>query len=433
MRQALARLDVGAVVAILRRVTGLSQVDLANLVEGWSQSTVSLIENRRRDTLYDIRELLRFADAVDMPREALLPLVFGDVSATLEKDDDLGLAGALDVNRRSFNTLTASLAAGAVLPPIRVPSRVDEAHVRYLGASLERLRRREQSHGGGAIVREAVRLFSQARALLDESDYSERIGRQLLAVAAEIGNAAGWAAYDQADQALARQLYGEACVLVDGSGATEVAVHLYTNRAQQSTELALGTGRHGLAREALRFADRAAAAARHEPSPKLHALIALRQARAHAVLGDKHGFRGAIITARRELDRGPHPADPQWSSYVTDSQISYSEAFGSDALAHARGESAGRAAALYRASLDDGLAPRDEAGTRAQLARTLLTEGDRAQAISEGLAVLPDLGQRMISTRTLNRLRPVRAAAEKAAAEEFCVRFDAAARALTAA
>src|SRR5262245_29090328 len=73
MRDALARTDVGAMVAILRGVAGLSQLDLANVVEGWSQSTVSLIERGHRDTLYDVRELLRFADAVDMPRRLSYP------------------------------------------------------------------------------------------------------------------------------------------------------------------------------------------------------------------------------------------------------------------------------------------------------------------------------------------------------------------------
>jgi len=66
MREAWARLDPAAAVAILRAVTRLSQAELGHLVEGWSQSTVSLIESGRRDTLFDIRKLLAFANAVDM-------------------------------------------------------------------------------------------------------------------------------------------------------------------------------------------------------------------------------------------------------------------------------------------------------------------------------------------------------------------------------
>lgn len=42
---------------------------------GRMESPVSLIERGRRDTLFDIRKLLAFADSVGIPREALLPLI----------------------------------------------------------------------------------------------------------------------------------------------------------------------------------------------------------------------------------------------------------------------------------------------------------------------------------------------------------------------
>ena len=60
MRRALAGLDLAAMMVIFRAATGLSQLELAQLL-GWSLSTASLIEKGQRDTLFDIRELLRFA------------------------------------------------------------------------------------------------------------------------------------------------------------------------------------------------------------------------------------------------------------------------------------------------------------------------------------------------------------------------------------
>jgi transcriptional regulator with XRE-family HTH domain len=429
MRRALARVDVGAVVAILRGAAGLSQLDLANLVEGWSQSTVSLVEHGRRDTLYDVRELLRFADAVDMPREALLPLVLGDPSATLGTDESLDLAGVVDLDRRSFNGMAAGLAVGAMLPSVRVPARVDAAHVRYLRACLERLRGRDRTIGGGAIVRQALRQFARARAMLDESDYTETVRRELLVVAADLGIVAGWLAYDSGDQRTARHLYGEAELLAGSAGDTEIAAHVMVNMAQQSTHLARMSNRRGVACEGLRFAERAADAARHEPSPRLHALIALRRALAHARLGDEIAFRSAISRARRELDRGKHPSDPTWSLFVSESEIVGYEAMGYDQL----GEP-GRAARLYRGVLADaGRSPRDQAYYRARLSGALLEDGDPMQAVDEGLAILPDLGEWLTSTRTLNELRPVRDATARIAAEEFVERFDQAARSLSAA
>ncbi len=67
-----------------------------------------------------------------------------------------------------------------------------------------------------------------------------------------------------------------------------------------------------------------------------------------------------------------------------------------------------------------------------QLAAMLVTSGSAADAISDGMTVLPALDGGVASVRTLNELRPVRLAAERATAAEFCARFDAAERALIA-
>lgn len=430
MRQALARTDVGAMVAILRAVAGLSQLELANLVDGWSQSLVSLIERGHRDTLYDIRELLRFADAIDMPREALLPLVLGDPHATLGADSDTELLGVgVDQGRRSFTRMVAGWAASVALPSIQVPARSDIAHVRYLRTCLDRLRSSDQRLGGGAVLRQALHQFAHAKAMLDDSDYSEAIGRQLIAVAADLGNLAGFLAYDADHQPLARHMYREAELLASSADDVEPLIHVYLNMAQQSLHWARVSGRRGLAREALRFAGHAAENARHMPSPRLHALIAARHGLAHAQLGDEIAFRKEIIGARRELDRGPHSADQTWSDYVTESEVTGYEAMGYLQLGIPP-----RAVSLYRDVINDvSRAHRDHAYYRALLAGALLETGDRMRAVEEGLPILPDLvdGQ-LTSIRTLNVLRPVRTAAERLRAAEFIERFDAAERALTA-
>src|SRR6266545_888914 len=85
MRQVLARRELGTAVAMFRAAAHLSQHELAELT-GWSQSAVSLVETGRRDTLYDIRELLRFADTVAMPREALLPVLLGQPAVLISAD-----------------------------------------------------------------------------------------------------------------------------------------------------------------------------------------------------------------------------------------------------------------------------------------------------------------------------------------------------------
>ncbi|MGH8918137.1 MAG: hypothetical protein ACRD0H_07340, partial [Actinomycetes bacterium] len=56
--------------------------------------------------------------------------------------------------------------------------------------------------------------------MLDESDYTSAIGRELLLVTADLGIYSAWFAYDANNQALARQLYGEAALLADSALVT---------------------------------------------------------------------------------------------------------------------------------------------------------------------------------------------------------------------
>jgi hypothetical protein len=202
-----------------------------------------------------------------------------------------------------------------------------------------------------------VRQFARAKAMLDEGNYTERVGRQLMEVAADLGIAAGWVAYDCGDQRLARELYRETELLAICTHSSELLVHVYANMAMQSIFVARMSERVGSAREGLRFANRAAVAAKHEPSPQLHALVALRQAAAHAEIGDDVAFRGAIKQARQELDRGAHSADPSWARFVVDDEIT-----GHEAMGYVRLDSPDRAVRLYRDILDGRqLRPRNRA------------------------------------------------------------------------
>ena len=65
------------------------------------------------------------------------------------------------------------------------------------------------------------------------------------------------------------------------------------------------------------------------------------------------------------------------------------------------------------------------------LAAALLAAGDRTEAINTGRAILPSLATgKIASARPLVSLKAVRAAAEQHGDEEFCVRYDSAARSL---
>src|SRR5262245_61741606 len=71
---------------------------------------------------------------------------------------------------------------------------------------------------GGAVLPEALRYFERARRMLDESDYTEAVGRELLIVTADLGIESAWFAHDADNQPLARRLYEEAALLAESGG-----------------------------------------------------------------------------------------------------------------------------------------------------------------------------------------------------------------------
>jgi transcriptional regulator with XRE-family HTH domain len=435
-RDALARADLPAAIAVFRAASGLSQHQLADIT-GWSQGTVSFFENGQRETLYDIREFLRFADAVDIPREALLPLVVGRADAALPDDwyaqvtlADVGIQKdeGVDVDRRTFGGIAAGAAAAFVLPEVIVPAKVTTSHVRYLKTCADSLTGRDQAVGGGALLKQALRQWQRARRMLDESDYTESVGRDLLGTTADLAYHSGWLAFDSGNLPLARRMYVEALQLAGNADERILTAHVLDLSSMLSSYLAQTGGSRGLARQAVRLADQAAEVARHEPIPRLQALISLRRASAASLLGDKTGFRSAIARAKHDLDRGAGKDDPEWIEFVDESEILSQEAKGYQNLGDADS-----AVKLHQQSLDiTGLSPRNRACGQAQLAGALADSGDIAGAVNEGSGVLGALSAGVTSIRTLNYLRPVRGAAEKSAAEEFCARFDAVAQQLGA-
>ncbi|GAA4907724.1 hypothetical protein GCM10023405_31580 [Streptomonospora salina] len=389
---------------------GLSQEDFGAVVD-WSQKTVSTVENGRRDTAYDLRELLRVVDRLGLPRAALLPLVYGDDSSMSEIDRRTFTAGALGG--------LAALGMGAASVDWH-SRKIGEPHVRALNACLHGLRNRDQSVGGGALLQDALTQWDWARQMLDNGDYNAATGRELLTLTADIGIISGWVAYDAGNQELARHLYTEAQLLANSTGDNELLAHVCANMATQSTALSRETGRTSRAREGLRLAEQAEGLIRREPSPRLHALVALRKAAAHARIGDRAAFRSSIGRARRDLDRGSHDTDPGWTGFVTPGEVDSYEAQGWLDLTEPA-----RSVELYSAALEqDGLTPRNRTLGRSYLATALLHQGDIAASTSEGVAVLAAVESKQItSARIVDRLRPVRDADPPDA--EFVERFDA--------
>ncbi len=320
-----------------------------------------------------------------------------------------------------------------MLPEVTVPSRAGRSHIRYLQACVDSLYCQDETAGGAGLLHSALQQWQRARRMLDEADYSETAGRDLLVVAGNLAVCTGWLAFDAGNAPLARQLLSEARLLAGSAGDTVLATHALAELSGYTSWMArmyrnggLAGKARGSARESLRLASQAADEARHERSPRLHVMIALRLSNATSLLGDNAAFRSAISRARRELDHTPGADDP--CRYRADEKnIAHDEALG-----HVNLGDAGRGEQLYRSVLDGEVPPLWRAYTGAALADSLLQQGARDDAVTEGLNALSSLEDGVKSVRSLVSLRLVRAAAQEQGSEEFCTRFDAAERALTA-
>jgi transcriptional regulator with XRE-family HTH domain len=425
LRQALAQVNLPAVPAIVRAACGLSQRDVAAIV-GWNPATLSYYERGQRDGMFDIRTALQFADAVGMPRRALLPLVFADANAgqAAGAEDETGM----ELSRRGFGGLIAAAGLATASPSASALRAVEGAHIRYWQACTDVLYIRDRAVGGTALLSSALHQWQRVAPAVQSTRAGEQ-GRQVLTVAGELALCTGWIALDAARPTLARPLYEEARELAVSAGDVMLAVHVLTNQSMLYAEMARTGPSREPARQALRLAYQAADEGRYIPVPPLHALIALRHASAASLLGDKAAFQAAIGQARRELDRGPRDDDPpQWLRFVSQTEITGVEARGYLNLGDAS-----RSAGLYQQVLASGLSPRNRASYGAGLADALLRQGARQEAVAAAMDVLPALEGGVTSMRCLNRLRLIRqSAGNTARAQEFRERFDAAEQALAA-
>jgi tetratricopeptide (TPR) repeat protein len=420
LREALAQVNLAAVPAILRAACGLSQRDLAAIV-GWNPATLSYYERGQRDGMFDVRTVLQFADAVGMPRGALLPLVFSGVAVGQMASTEYEMSVKLSRGG------PASLVAAAS-PTVSVPKIACRSHVRYWRACTDVLYIRDRTVGGTALLPSALQQWQRVGPAVQGANAGEP-DPQLLAAAGELALCTGWIALDAERLTLAQPLYEKARELAVSAGDVMLAVHVLTSQSMLYAEMARTGPSLEPARRALQLAYQAADEGRYIPMPPLHALIALRHASAASLLGDKTAFQAAIGQARRELNRGPRDGDPpQRLRFVSETEITETEATGYLNL----GDTA-RSAMLYRQAFACELSPRNRANYGAGLADAQLRQGAHQEAVATATDVLPALEGAVTSVRCLNRLRLIRQAADNIAwAHEFRERFDAAEQALAA-
>ncbi|WP_098025433.1 transcriptional regulator [Streptomyces sp. st115] len=305
-----------------------------------------------------------------------------------------------DVLRRVFMTSgTATVAAaslglgGAPASAARVSlpaqRRVGEAEVSAVEKAVRQIRLLDDRHGADGLYRRAAQPLRAAYELLDAGTTARRAtSDRLHAGAGELAISVGWLAHDSGRFDDARSHYAEALATARLAGDAGLEAHAFCN----TSFLARDAGRP---REAVRAAEAGQRAARGQGSPRLLALLALREAGGRAGLGDRTGCDRAIGRARAAFERGPAAGDPEWMSFFREAELELLEAQCWSALGDwSRAARHGRRAVV----LQDAHFTRNLALYRAQLTGDLARAGRADEAAATGHQVL-DLLTRVQSSR----------------------------------
>ncbi|WP_280342474.1 helix-turn-helix domain-containing protein [Nocardia abscessus] len=340
------------------------------------------------------------------------------------RTDDLGIVAwevEDEVKRREFGKLATAGAVAVFLPESR--GRIGMSDVQRLLAGVDALDQEDQRKGGAQLVDVAVEKLAHARDWLETGAFDPVVGNAFTSATGELAVLAGWLAYDGDRHQLARRCFADAMALGTEADDSDLIAHTCLYAANQSCSLARA-GLGGSPHKALQLSARARDMMRGRPPGRIHALIAVREAQAYGLLGDRRVFGRAVATAWRELEQAmqfePLEEVPQWLRFVTYSEIADHEARGYADMGDLR-----RSVDLYATAVDRPAKMRNATIVRAWSAATRARLGDISGALEHGFPALVDLSA-IASTRTLRRLEPVRTAVDRLpAGAEFRDLYDA--------
>ncbi len=315
--------------------------------------------------------------------------------------------GDRPVKRRGFVFLTGmALTAPAHQWLIHEPGplvsglsgrRVSAGLVDRFMAMIPELRAMDDVAGGGTVLSLAEQEFGMIAELLDQASYDEPTGRKLHIALAELGQLAGWAAYDAGQQSLAQRYYVAGLRAAHSADDRPLGAHILGSMAYQAA-------REGHPAEAVTLIDTAVVGARGQETASMLANLYSKQSYAFATLGDASGCTTAISKARTHVEHLNRDDDPPWLYWVGPAEITA----GAGRCLQKLGQT-DQAAAM----LDEGIALFDESFVRDRtnyvihLADALTRPGKQRDldAAAEYGMVAIDLSKSLDSTRGVGRLR----------------------------
>lgn len=302
VRRALADWDWSTVLRVISRETGASQSAIATAT-GLSQPHVSRLMNGRSQEP-GIRTVRALCDGLGIPRglAGLGPIPIEDVEEETTE-------------RRDFLTGSLGAAVLAVAPVLdATPRHIGHADVEQLFAAARELQRLDRLHGADPLCEVAVRFLRRADEWLNFARYPAGIGPELQVAYGTLAHVTGWLHYDANRQAAARHYYREALGAAQLAGDAELEVRVLNAMSMQATHL-------GRPREAIQLGHRARERAAGWATPRLKALLLMREATGWAASGDESASRRAQVAASNVFNPTPDGDDPEWIGFFDEAEF----------------------------------------------------------------------------------------------------------------
>jgi transcriptional regulator with XRE-family HTH domain len=350
-----------------RERAGLTQAQLGQLI-GYSRTAVSRMESSP-DPRLTPRVLCRIGEVLHTPAATLL--------GEAENRGDA-------VDRRQLLQAAAGVALTAATCPTEA-GRVGADDVAEIERGVEDLRLLDQLNGGDRLGLFARRLVADTERLLRGRFTSEMAGR-LHSLLGKASVLAGWLAQDAGDTTGAVRLYSDVLAAAHLADDPLLAAHACAN-------LAFVTAKAGQPSRAVQYAQAGRrAAVRGRGGPRVRALLAAREATAHAHVGDAVGAIDAAQRALRAFD-SQQGRDPAWVIFLSDVELA-----GILGDVHSRlGRHALALGQLALAANMEGR-PRNATSWRFGLAQGYVRAGDPGRGAALASSVLPEVLQ-LSSTR----------------------------------
>jgi tetratricopeptide (TPR) repeat protein len=226
-------------------------------------------------------------------------------------------AGAAVLDRRAFLTLSAGTAVTVAnqwlsleAPRVQAALRggtVDTHLVEALEQRLPTIRQMQYALGGGSVRNLADAELRLVTDLLSHSSYTQQLGGRLFNVAAELGRVAGWSSFDAGLHASAERYFIAALRASHAADDRAIGANILKCMSLQLVEADRPD-------EALAIATTARDGAKQAP-PRIVAMMTVREARAHAVLGETVDCERLLVRAEAAMARADEHESPGWAGY----------------------------------------------------------------------------------------------------------------------